>query len=101
MEYSKEKQEIADRVADILELVVFWLRRGKCNHLSMSDLEQMKSGAAMMLDVDIDYNQAKEMTGKTYSALLSGMSRNSVEKPIKKSIFKISTLFKAFPLSLK
>lgn len=101
MEYSKEKQEIADKTADILELVALWLRKGKCNHLSMSNLEQMKSGASMMLDVDIDYNQAKEITGKTYSSLMSGMSRNSVDKPIKKSIFKISALFRAFPSCLK
>lgn len=101
MEFLNEKQQIADRVADILELVTCWLRKGKCNHLSMSDLEQMKSGAAMMLDVDIDYSQAKELTGKTYSALLSGMSRNSIDKPVRKSIFKISALFKAFPFSIK
>lgn len=97
MECANEKQELADQIADILELVASWFRKGKCNKLSMNNLNQIKNGAAMMLDVSMDYEDIGGITKKTYSSIVTEVSRRSMVKPTKRASLKLSEWIKVFP----
>lgn len=97
MEFLNEKQQIANQIADTLYLVADLYRSGKCNHLDMKRLNNIKNGAAILLNVDVDYEDAQALSGKTLSSITSAISRNSIERPRKRSVISIESLINLFP----
>ena len=59
--------------------------------MDLDFLEGIKNTTAKMLDVKVDYKAATKITGKSYSALQSAVSRNGT-KTEKVSQFKFSDL---------
>lgn len=101
MEFLNEKQKIADQIADTLEMVADLYRSGKCNHLNIKRLNNMKNGAAILLNVDVDYEDAQALSGKTLSSITSAISRNSIERPRKRSTISMESLINLFPAVIR
>lgn len=93
----EERQIMVDMIADRLHIYENMLRSGKCSSMNIKTLNRFMLGLALMFDAEMDYQDAKDLSGKSLSAIMSAMSRNSSARPIKKSMFRFSSLLDAIP----
>lgn len=69
------------------------LENGYCDHVSEDNLQAMIDSMRPYLDVEVNYEQAKAITGKTDSAFNSKISRCGL-KPVKERRYKYSDMLK-------
>lgn len=93
----KEKQDLINNIADKLHLYEMMLRSGECNGMTFKNLNRFFLAICLFFDSDMDYEDARRISGKSLNSLMSTMSRNAIRKPIKKSMFSFGSLLDALP----
>ena len=68
-------------ISELLRAIAKCVDDGYFDHISMDTLDQAKSILATMLDVDVTYEQAAQITGKSVGNLYKKVSTSRVRRP--------------------
>ena len=68
-------------ISELLRAIAKCVDDGYFDHISMDTLDEAKAVLAAMLDVDITYEQASKLTGKSIGNLYKKVSTSRVQRP--------------------
>lgn len=81
-------------ISELLRAIAKCVDDGYFDHISMDTLDQAKTILASMLDVDITYEQASRVTGKTIGNLYKKVSTSRVAPKLLRRTIKLSDAIK-------
>lgn len=68
-------------ISELLRVIAKCVDDGYFDHISMETLDDAKAILATMLDVDVTYEQAAQITGKSVGNLYKKVSTSRVRRP--------------------
>lgn len=83
-----------DDVSDFLRALAKCVDDGYFDHISMDVLDGAKTILAAMLDVDVTYEQASQLTGKSVGNLYKKVSTSTVSPKLLRRTIKLSDAIK-------
>lgn len=84
----------AGDVAELLRAIAKCIDDGYFDHISMDVIDGAKAVLATMLDVDITYDQASQMTGKSLGNLYKKVSTSTIRPKLLRRTIKLSDAMK-------
>lgn len=81
-------------ISELLRAIAKCVDDGYFDHISMDTLDQAKAILASMLDVDITYEQASIVTGKTIGNLYKKVSTSRIVPKLLRRTIKLSDAIK-------